>query len=187
MLNTVMCAHMHHAHTNTHTCSLCPVSFLSKATYPWHILLSCHQFCRTNRSGELDSPNISSPARCSLKSKDIIPSAARKIWCYSSHVSPLCIKWHMADVSLWYLSLSPCIMFSTVPNFQQLDLINPGKTQRAQGSLNNWSDRACSLAASLPNIQGNHNMIENTAWSCLLVCLCTSCCSLWGSATKSIM
>lgn len=90
--------------------------------------------------------------------------------------SRLCIKWHMADESLWYLSLSPCIMFFIVPNFQQLDLINPGKTQRAQGSLNNWSDWACSLAARLPNIQGNHNKIENTIYLCLLVCLCTSLC-----------
>lgn len=51
--------------------------------------------------------------------------------------SPPGIKWHMADESLWYLLLAPCIMFFIVPNFQQLDLINPGKTQRAQGSLNN--------------------------------------------------
>lgn len=100
--------------------------------------------------------------------------------------SPLSIKWHMADESLWYLSLSPCIMFFIVPNFQQLDLINPGKTQRAQGSLNNWSDWACSLAASLPNIQGNHNKIENTIRPCLLVCLCWSLCLFFAKPDRKI-
>lgn len=87
--------------------------------------------------------------------------------------SLLGIKWHMADTSLWYLFLAPCIMFFIVPNFQQLDLINPGKTQRAQGSLNNWADWACSLAASLPNIQGNHNKTDNTICPRVILCFWT--------------
>lgn len=42
--------------------------------------------------------------------------------------SRLRIKWHMADESLWYLSHSlHASCFFVVPNFQQLDPINPGK------------------------------------------------------------
>lgn len=62
-----VCTHAPPSHK--HTGSLLLVSLLSIATYPWHILLSCHQFCWTNRSGELNSPNITPPHAVLWKAK----------------------------------------------------------------------------------------------------------------------
>lgn len=160
--------------------SFCPKQHISGTVF-YHVIGSVAQTEVGTQLSKLHRTNM----LFSKKQRHHPIRCLKNLMLHISH-SPLCIKWHMADKSLWYLSLSPCIMFFIVPNFQQLDLINPGKTQRAQGSLNNWSDWACSLAASLPNIRGNHNKIENTVCPCLLVCLCTSYCSLWSSATKSI-
>lgn len=146
MPNTVTCAHMHswklcsskQAHTLSH---FFPTShsFQLKATYLRHSLLSSHLHYHTanSRSGYTQLAKLSlSSVLFSEKQRH------QPIRCFENQMlpfscSPLCIKWHMADESLWCLSLSPCIIFFIVPNFQQLDLINPGKTQRAQGSLNN--------------------------------------------------
>lgn len=136
----------------------------------------CSLRCHTQQKPVLNSPHFPS-ARCPLRSKDITPYAALKTRTYASHVPRLALS------GTWLTSLcgiclprSPCIMFFIVPDFQQLDLINPGKTQRAQGSLNNWSDWAWCLAASLPKLQGNHNKTESTMWPCLLACPCSREC-----------
>lgn len=153
----------------TYTRCLFPIchSFHLKAAYCISGTVCYHVICAIIQKVAKLSPPLS--LLSSEKQRHPIHHFEKPILHFSR--SSLGIKWHMADESLWYLFLAPCIMFFIVPNFQQLDLINPGKTQWAQGGLNNWSDWACSLAASLPNIQGNHNKIENNVCPCLLVCL----------------
>lgn len=85
-----VCTHMHSVRANKHTQSfpslLISHSFQLKARYLWLSLPSCHLRYRTQQKWKLNLPNFRPSACCSLRSRDIIPSAALKIWCYTSHV-----------------------------------------------------------------------------------------------------
>lgn len=108
---------------------------------------------------------LSSALLWELSKLHLICTVKNQMLHFSHCLFALSATWPTSGISL---SLSMFHMFHCA----KLSAAGPNKswiTQRAQGSLNNWSDRACSLAASLPNIQGDHNKRGNTVCPCSLV------------------
>lgn len=150
ILNTALCVHLHSGQTHTcmHTIWLFPISCSVQNN------ISPGQFVI-----------LSSALLWELSKLHLICTVKNQTLHFSQRLFALSGTWLTSGISL---SLSMFHMFHCA----KLSAAGPNKswiTQRAQGSLNNWSDRACSLAAGLPNIQGDHNKRGNTVCPCSLV------------------